>query len=44
MNVQLVMESLGGGGHQNMAGAQIKNVTAADAEEMLVRAIDNILQ
>ena len=43
VNVQLVMEVLGGGGHQNMAGVQIKNMSVTDAEELLIRAIDTIL-
>ena len=31
LNVQLVMEYLGGGGHQTMAGAQLKGVSVEDA-------------
>ena len=27
VNVQLIMERLGGGGHINIAGAQLKNIT-----------------
>ncbi len=39
-NVQLIMESLGGGGHLTMAGTQLKNVTVAEARERLCAAID----
>ena len=31
MNVQLVMERLGGGGHSTIAGAQLHDVTAQEA-------------
>lgn len=41
MNVQVIMETLGGGGHQTMAGAQIKDVTEKEAKEALLRAIDD---
>lgn len=40
MNVQVIMERLGGGGHQTMAAAQLKNVTEQTAKEMLVNAIN----
>ncbi len=43
-NVQLVMESLGGGGHLTMAGAQLKGVTLKEADEQLRRAIDQYLK
>ncbi len=39
INVQLVMEKLGGGGHQNMAAAQLSNVTLDKAMELLVDTI-----
>ena len=39
MNVQLVMESLGGGGHQMAAAAQIDDVTLEEAKERLKEAI-----
>ena len=39
INVQLVMESLGGGGHLTMAGAQLENTTVAEATEKLLSAI-----
>lgn len=40
MNVQIVMEKLGGGGHQTMAGTQIPDVTMEEARSMLTDAID----
>ena len=35
LNVQLVMERLGGGGHMNIAGAQLADVTVEEAEQKL---------
>ena len=40
MNVQLIMEKLGGGGHLTMAGAQIKDINIEDARQKLLEAID----
>ncbi|MBO5410480.1 MAG: DHH family phosphoesterase [Clostridia bacterium] len=40
INVQLIMESLGGGGHQTMAACQIKNCDIHQAVIMLHKAID----
>ena len=39
-NVQVIMEKLGGGGHQTMAAAQLTDKTLAEASELLVEAID----
>jgi c-di-AMP phosphodiesterase-like protein len=39
LNVQVVMEKLGGGGHMNIAGAQMEDVTA---EEAIIR-VKNVL-
>jgi len=44
INVQVILESLGGGGHLTMAGARIKSVTLDEAEEMLKEAIDKYLR
>ncbi len=41
INVQLVMEKLGGGGHLTMAAAQIKDSDTSDALVVLKKAIDN---
>lgn len=43
VNVQLILESLGGGGHMTMAGTRIKNVTIDKAVEMLQEAIDKYI-
>ena len=43
INVQIIMEKLGGGGHFDMAGAQIKDSTLAYACELLKGAIDDYL-
>lgn len=41
MNVQVVMEKFGGGGHRTMAAAQIDNSTTSDVLEQLKKEIDN---
>lgn len=43
VNVQLVMEALGGGGHQTMAGAYLKTTDKQEAIDQLKRAIDDCL-
>ena len=40
VNVQLLMERLGGGGNHSAAGAQLKNTTPEDADRMITEAID----
>lgn len=42
LNVQLVMERLGGGGHQTMAGTNLGKITKEEARERLVDAINTI--
>ena len=39
INVQVIMEKLGGGGHQTMAGAQFKDATAAEVRTRLLEVI-----
>ena len=39
-NVQLVMEMLGGGGHQTMAACQLKDISLEEAKTVLINAID----
>ena len=39
VNVQLIMETLGGGGHLTMAGAQLSGMTAGEARARLIEAI-----
>ncbi|MBP1553296.1 MAG: DHH family phosphoesterase [Oscillospiraceae bacterium] len=41
MNVQVLMEYLGGGGHLTMAGAQLKDMTLEQAKEKIYESIDN---
>ena len=42
-NVQVMMERLGGGGHMNMAGAQLSDVTAAQAKTIIKQQIDEMI-
>ena len=41
MNVQVLMEYLGGGGHLSMAGAQLTDVTLEEAKAKICESIDN---
>lgn len=43
VNVQLVLEALGGGGHFDSAGAQIKDMSMKEVLENLKVSIDNVL-
>ena len=43
VNVQLIMEKMGGGGHQTMAATQLYNTTLEDARKQLTAAIDSVL-
>ncbi|MDL2234485.1 DHHA1 domain-containing protein, partial [Ruminococcaceae bacterium OttesenSCG-928-L11] len=40
VNVQVIMESLGGGGHHTMAAAQFPDVSVQDVRKQVVEAID----
>lgn len=40
MNVQIIMEKLGGGGHQTMAAAQFPDLSVFEAKAKLISAID----
>ncbi len=40
INVQLILEKLGGGGHHTVAGAQITDITIDEAKKMLIEKID----
>lgn len=44
MNVQLIMEALGGGGHLTVAGAQLDNESIQSAREKLLHAITQYLE
>lgn len=43
-NVQVLMEKLGGGGHQTVAGAQLKNISIEEAKQKLIALINESLQ
>ena len=44
VNVQVIMEELGGGGHQTMAATQIEGSTVQEAVKALIHAIDSRLE
>ena len=44
INVQLIMEALGGGGHQSMAACQLTDVTTEEAVEKLRDAINSYME
>lgn len=44
LNVQVVAEKLGGGGHMNIAGAQFENITMEAAVKLLQDTIDEMLE
>lgn len=44
INVQLVLEKIGGGGHLTVAGAQLRDSTMDKAVESLTKAIDEYLK
>lgn len=43
INVQIILEDLGGGGHMTMAGTKLSQVNMEEAEKMLQEAIDKYL-
>ena len=43
VSVQLILEKIGGGGHLNMAGAQLDTTDLDEAEKILIEAIDEYL-
>ena len=44
LNVQVIMEALGGGGHQTMAATQISAISMEDARQKLLEAIEEYSQ
>ncbi|SHJ57238.1 c-di-AMP phosphodiesterase, consists of a GGDEF-like and DHH domains [Geosporobacter subterraneus DSM 17957] len=44
INVQMILERLGGGGHLTVAGTQLKNYTMDETRDMLIRAIDEYFE
>ena len=43
-NVQVILEELGGGGHMNMAGAQLSNTSISEAKKLLKKSIEKHLK
>ena len=44
VNVQIIMERLGGGGHINMAGAQLPGASVNEAIHLLKETLDNMIK
>jgi c-di-AMP phosphodiesterase-like protein len=44
INVQLIMEALGGGGHLTIAGAQLEHYSVAEVKQMLQQTIDKMIE
>ena len=44
INVQLIMERLGGGGHLNVAGAQLTGCTMEEAKKAIQQTLDEMLK
>lgn len=44
LNVQVMMERLGGGGHINVAGAQLKDISVGDTKNLIKETIDNMIK
>ena len=43
LNVQVVMEKFGGGGHQNVAGAQVKNTNIIALKNQIIKVAQNYI-
>lgn len=44
INVQLIMEPLGGGGHRTIAGAQLEHYSVDEVKHMLQQTIDKMIE
>ena len=44
INVQVILEALGGGGNSTTAGGQADNITVAEAKAKLLEAIDKYFE
>lgn len=44
VNVQLIMEKLGGGGHHTMAAVQLKDTTVDNADELLQETVEEFIK
>ena len=42
VNVQIIMERMGGGGHANIAAAQFTNTTKEEVKEQLVNLLEEM--
>ncbi|MBR0093027.1 MAG: DHH family phosphoesterase [Lachnospiraceae bacterium] len=44
VNVQVIMEKLGGGGHLNIAGCQMENISVTEAIAVIKRTLDDMIE
>lgn len=44
VNVQVIMERLGGGGHMNIAGAQMENTSAPEGIQIMKSTLDRMIE
>lgn len=44
INVQLILESIGGGGHMTIAGARLSNISISEAKNILIDSINKYLE
>ena len=44
VNVQVMMETIGGGGHMSVAGAQLKDITMDEAKAKIKSVIDDMIE
>ncbi|HHY82228.1 MAG TPA: exopolyphosphatase [Clostridiales bacterium] len=44
INMQLILEKLGGGGHLTMAGAQLENISMEEARQLVIDAIEDYIK
>lgn len=44
VNVQVIMERLGGGGHMNIAGAQMEDITPEEAVRVVKHTLDTMIE
>lgn len=44
INVQRIMEKMGGGGHFNLAACQLEDITAGQAKDLLISTIENTMK
>lgn len=44
INVQVIMEKLGGGGHQSVAGAKVKDATMEEVKAKIIELVDSYIK